>query len=111
VTRLKQKNCARNALLRNYEDMVRLNWKFSDKYFHCKGNCEAARCGPYGYDEACNTSDWRELYGLFKGDPRADSQADQAANQFGRDGAIKNPNQTCSVVCSQFRPKGLPAQY
>ena len=107
----KQRTCAQAAMRRNYDDMVNSRWKYSDKYFHCKANCEAARCGPFGYDEACTISDLRELYGFFKGDPAADSQADQAANRHGRDGAGKNPNQTCPTICSQFRPRGLPAQY
>jgi RHS repeat-associated protein len=111
VENMKQRDCARRALLRNYDDMVQVKWRFSDKYFHCKGNCEAAKCGPAGYDEACSVSNLRELYGLFKGDPRADSQADEAANRHGRDSAVKSPTQSCQIICSQYRPRGLPSQY
>jgi uncharacterized protein RhaS with RHS repeats len=107
---LKQRDFARRAFLRNYDDMVRLNWRFSDKYFHCKGNCEAARCGPtvttrpatLAIGASC-TDYSKGTRGRFAGGP--------SCNQFGRDGAVKNPNQTCSVICSQFRIRGLPAQY
>ena len=94
-----------------FETRAVSRWKYADKYFHCKGNCEAAKCGSSGYDEACLVSDLREVYGLFKGDPRADSRADQAANMHGRNGARSNPTQSCQVICSQYRPRGLPAQY
>lgn len=108
---MKQRFCARRALQRAYDEMVTSKWRYADKYFHCKGNCEAAKCGSSGYDEACLVSDLREVYGLFKGDPRADSHADQAANMHGRNGARSNPTQSCQVICSQYRPRGLPAQY
>lgn len=107
----RERDCARGAMLNNYNDMLRANWRFSDRYFHCKGNCEAARCGPSGFDEACSVGNFRELYGLFKGDPRADSRADEAANRAGREGAGNHPTQTCQVICAGFRPRGLPAQF
>lgn len=108
---LKQQSCARRAFLQNYDDMRAANWKPSDKYFHCKANCEAAKCGPYGYDEACNLSDTRETFDIVKGDPASASAADQSANRYGRDTAKKNPGQTCQVICARYRPNGLPAQY
>ena len=107
-----QRRCAREAFSRNYDDMRAANWKLSDKYFHCKANCEAARCGKYGYDHACAIGDFREMVDqTFKGDPPSASAADQAANQYGRDTANKNPTSTCQVICARYRPNGLPAQY
>jgi len=32
--------------------MRQSNWKFSDKYFHARGNYEAAQRGPGGKDAA-----------------------------------------------------------
>jgi uncharacterized protein RhaS with RHS repeats len=111
IERMKQQDCAQRAFLRNYHDMRAANWKQSDKYFHCKANCEAARCGPYGYDEACNLGDMRETFDRIKGDPASASMADQSANRYGRDTANKNPNQTCQIICAPYRPSGLPSQY
>jgi RHS repeat-associated protein len=111
IERMKQQDCARRAFLRNYQDMRAANWQLSDKYFHCKANCEAARCGQYGYDEACNLSDSRETFDRIKGDPASASAADQSANRYGRDTANKNPSQTCQIVCAPYRPNGLPSQY
>jgi uncharacterized protein RhaS with RHS repeats len=106
-----QRSCAQQAFLRSYGDMRNANWKFSDKYFHCKANCEAARCGKSGYSEACDISNRREQLDQLFGDPPSASAADQAANRYGRDVAAKNSNVTCQVGCSRYRPKGLPAQY
>jgi len=89
--------------------MKEANWKKSDKYFHCRANCDATRCGPFGDDEACDFSDFREWFDQkFKGDTPAQSAADQAANRFGRAGAKKQPNASCQTVCGPYRPKGLP---
>ncbi len=107
-----QRGCARQAFYRNYRDMVRANWKLSDKYFHCKANCEAIHCGDHGFEMACEMSDLREFADqVFKGDPPAASAADQAANAHGREQARNSPTTSCQIVCSQFRPKGLPSQY
>jgi RHS repeat-associated protein len=111
LAEMKQRDCARRARRRAYDEMIAPRWIGADKYFHCKGNCEAAKCGESGYDEACLVSDLREVYWLFRGDPRADSRADQSANTRGRDGAVANPSQSCQIICSQYRPRGLPAQY
>ncbi len=35
-------------MLRAYRDMRNANWKNSDKYFHARGNYDAARRGPGG---------------------------------------------------------------
>lgn len=107
----KSRECAGRVFTRNYWDMREANWKRSDKYFHCKANCEAARCGPDGYDEACRISDTREKLDQLSGDPPSASADDQRANRYGRDNSLKNPNVTCAVVCAPYRPPGLPAKY
>ncbi|UCV28790.1 hypothetical protein KI617_01375 [Ferribacterium limneticum] len=102
--------CVAQAFLSNYADMRDANTIGADKYFHCKANCEATRCGQSGDDQACFISDAREWADQnIKGDPASASAADQVANQFGRKNA--NSSGTCSQVCTPFRPNGLPARY
>ncbi|KAG8524274.1 Serum amyloid A-2 protein [Galemys pyrenaicus] len=94
---------------RAYSDMREANYKNSDKYFHARGNYEAAQRGPGGAWAAEVISDAREgsqrIIDFFKhGDSRhniEDSRADQAANEWGRSG--KDPN--------HYRPEGLPDKY
>jgi RHS repeat-associated protein len=107
-----ERSCARQAFYRNYRAMREANWKKSDHYFHCKANCEATRCGGRGPEVACEMSDLREAFDeLFKEDPPSSAAADQAANLFGRQIAQQQPNMTCQILCSQYRPRGLPRQY
>lgn len=58
-------------------------------------------------------SDEREEYGQRKNppDPVIDSLADQEANRHGRWNAVIQPTQTCQVICSPYRPRGLPAEF
>lgn len=48
-----ERGCAQGAFGRNFLAMRRAKWKYSDTYFHCKANCEAAQCGPAGVETAC----------------------------------------------------------
>ncbi len=102
--------CAMRVFLRNFADMRAANVKLSDKYFHCKANCEASRCGPDGPERACELSDMREIFDQkIKRDSPQDSAADEVANKHGRD---NHQNQgTCAEVCKIFRPRGLPEHY
>lgn len=94
---------------RAYSDMREANYKGADKYFHARGNYDAARRGPGGAWAARVISDAREnvqrITDRFKhgssGHGAADSRADQYANRWGRSG--KDPN--------HFRPAGLPKKY
>ncbi|XP_045413593.1 serum amyloid A-3 protein-like [Lemur catta] len=86
---------------RAYSDMREANFKNSDKYFHARGNYDAARRGPGGAWAAKVISDAREGIQRLTGHGAEDSRADQAANRWGRSG--KDPN--------HFRPKGLPSKY
>nr|P02739.2 RecName: Full=Serum amyloid A-2 protein; Contains: RecName: Full=Amyloid protein AA1; AltName: Full=Protein AA1; Short=AA1; Contains: RecName: Full=Amyloid protein AA2; AltName: Full=Protein AA2; Short=AA2; Flags: Precursor [Neogale vison]AAA30969.1 serum amyloid A2 precursor [Neogale vison] len=96
-------------MYRAYSDMREANYKNSDKYFHARGNYDAAQRGPGGAWAAKVISDARErsqrVTDLFKygdsGHGVEDSKADQAANEWGRSG--KDPN--------HFRPSGLPDKY
>ncbi|KAM5224635.1 serum amyloid A protein-like [Hipposideros larvatus] len=94
---------------RAYSDMREANYKNADKYFHARGNRDAAQRGPGGAWIAKVISDAREnsqrVTDLFRhgdsGHGAEDSRADQFANEWGRSG--KDPN--------HFRPKGLPPKY
>ncbi|XP_016337197.1 serum amyloid A-5 protein-like isoform X2 [Sinocyclocheilus anshuiensis] len=86
-----------------YQDMREANWKNSDKYFHARGNYDAASRGPGGRWAAEVISNAREaLQGLGdSGRGKVDSEAEQEANRWGRNGG--DPN--------RYRPKGLPNKY
>ncbi|XP_028372112.1 serum amyloid A protein-like [Phyllostomus discolor] len=94
---------------RAYSDMIEANYIGADKYFHARGNFEAAQRGPGGVWAAKVISDAREqsqrVTDLFEygdsGHGQADSEADQFANWWGRSG--RDPN--------FFRPRGLPDKY
>ncbi|KAM3918335.1 serum amyloid A-5 protein-like [Leptodactylus fuscus] len=88
-------------MARAYKDMRDANFKNSDKYFHARGNYDAAKRGKGGAWAAKVISNARERVQTIGGRGLADSAADQRANQWGRSG--KNPN--------HFRPKGLPKKY
>lgn len=97
--------------LLNYQKMREANTIGGDKYFHCMANCQATRRGPAGESTACTISDVREWTDQnIKGDPASASAADQAANAVGRSGALSS-SQSCSAVCSGFRPNGLPSRF
>uniref|UniRef100_A0A5G2R2X7 Serum amyloid A protein n=1 Tax=Sus scrofa TaxID=9823 RepID=A0A5G2R2X7_PIG len=87
--------------MRAYSDMREANFKNSDKYFHARGNYDAAQRGPGGAWAAKVISDARENVQRVTGHGVEDSRADQAANEWGRSG--KDPN--------HFRPPGLPDKY
>ncbi|KAM9764031.1 serum amyloid A protein [Dama dama] len=95
---------------RAYRDMREANYIGADKYFHARGNYDAAQRGPGGAWAAKVISDAREgiqrftdplFKGTSSGKGREDSAADQFANEWGRSG--KDPN--------HFRPSGLPDKY
>ncbi|XP_060603361.1 serum amyloid A-1 protein-like [Ruditapes philippinarum] len=88
-------------MYRAYSDMKESDWKYSDKYFHARGNYDAAQHGTGGRHAAKVISDAREVYGFFFGDSPADRAADQEANEHGRNGG--DPN--------KYRPRGLPKKY
>ncbi|XP_026233492.1 serum amyloid A [Anabas testudineus] len=86
---------------RAYIDMRRSNWRDSDKYFHARGNYDAAQRGAGGRWAAEVISDTREWVQEKMGHGHEDAEADQYANQWGREG--RDPN--------HFRPAGLPDKY
>ncbi|XP_064144429.1 serum amyloid A-2 protein-like [Loxodonta africana] len=86
---------------RAYSDMKEANYIGADKYFHARGNYDAARRGPGGAWAAEVISDAREGFQSFTGRGDEDTRADQEANKWGRSG--KDPN--------HFRPHGLPDKY
>ncbi|KAG7244342.1 hypothetical protein INR49_004042 [Caranx melampygus] len=86
---------------RAYSDMRNANFTNSDKYFHARGNYDAAQRGAGGRWAAEVISDTREWVQERMGHGHEDSEADQAANRWGRGG--NDPN--------HFRPFGLPDKY
>ncbi|KAM8968018.1 serum amyloid A protein [Sarcophilus harrisii] len=96
---LKEAGQGAGDMWRAYRDMREANFKNSDKYFHARGNYDAARRGPGGAWAAKVISDGRES--LQFGSSGKDSDADQYANEWGRSG--KDPN--------HFRPRGLDPKY
>ncbi|XP_025212224.1 serum amyloid A-2 protein isoform X2 [Theropithecus gelada] len=86
---------------RAYSDMREANYINADKYFHARGNYDAAQRGPGGAWAAEVISDARENIQKLLGRGAEDTLADQAANEWGRSG--KDPN--------HFRPAGLPEKY
>lgn len=108
---VKQGVGAAGDMLNNFIDMRQADWKFSDKYFHCKGNCEATRRGPAGEATAEAIGNAREwLDQKLKGDSAWDSEEDQKANRTGR-AAGRQSGQSCGAACGQYRPRGLPQRY
>ncbi|NXG64911.1 SAA protein, partial [Hemiprocne comata] len=89
-------------MLRAYRDMREANYKGADKYFHARGNYDAAQRGPGGAWAARVISDARENWqSRVSGRHAEDTQADQEANEWGRNGG--DPN--------RYRPAGLPSKY
>ncbi|NWZ65081.1 SAA protein, partial [Acrocephalus arundinaceus] len=89
-------------MYRAYLDMREANYKGADKYFHARGNYDAARRGPGGAWAARVISDAREFWqGSVSGRGAEDTRLDQEANAWGRSGG--DPN--------RYRPKGLPSKY
>ncbi|XP_044125301.1 serum amyloid A-5 protein-like [Bufo gargarizans] len=89
-------------MARAYKDMRDANWKNSDKYFHARGNYDAAQRGSGGEWAARIISDAREsIQTSGSGRGAEDSAADQRANEWGRSG--RDPN--------HYRPKDLPDKY
>ncbi|NXW69744.1 serum amyloid A protein-like [Hirundo rustica] len=89
-------------MFRAYRDMREANYKGADKYFHARGNYDAAQRGPGGAWAARVISDARENWqGSVSGRGAEDTRLDQEANAWGRSG--RDPN--------RYRPKGLPSKY
>jgi RHS repeat-associated protein len=106
-------NAAYWDFTRNYIDMRVANTKNSDKYFHCKANCEAASRGAIGYAASVGISEIREISDQYiKNDSAEDCNADREANDYGRQGGAKKPNGiNCQQICDKYRPNGLPPKY
>ncbi|XP_074948698.1 serum amyloid A protein-like [Phalacrocorax aristotelis] len=89
-------------MYRAYRDMREANFKGADKYFHARGNYDAAQRGPGGAWAAKVISDAREKWQSdLSGRGDEDTQADIEANNWGRNGG--DPN--------RYRPAGLPEKY
>ncbi|XP_047218818.1 serum amyloid A [Girardinichthys multiradiatus] len=67
-----------------YKDMIDANWINSDKYFHARGNYDAAQRGAGGRWAVEVISDAREWVQGNSGRGAEDTEADQKANRWGR---------------------------
>ncbi|XP_035216572.1 serum amyloid A protein-like [Stegodyphus dumicola] len=89
-------------MLKAYNEMREANTIGADKYFHAKGNYNAARRGPGGKWAAEVISNLREMLPFqSSGDRAEDSKLDKEANEWGRNGG--DPN--------KYRPKSLDPKY
>ncbi|XP_054472087.1 serum amyloid A [Anoplopoma fimbria] len=86
---------------RAYNNMREANTIGADKYFHAKGNYDAAQRGKGGIWAAGVISNTREWVQERLGHGAEDSAADQRANEHGRNGGDPNV----------FRPPGLDEKY
>ncbi|XP_076011586.1 serum amyloid A-5 protein-like [Genypterus blacodes] len=84
-----------------YTDMREANFQNSDKYFHARGNRDAAQRGPGGRWASEVISNAREWTDRVRGGTAAQSLADQEANAYGRNGGDLN----------RYRPAALPEEY
>ena len=73
-------------MVRNFNDMNKLGLEGADKFFHCKGNYEAAERGVWGRIVATSMSAAKEAKDLIKYNIK-DCLADWHANQMGWKGA------------------------
>ncbi|CAM4518511.1 unnamed protein product [Leuciscus chuanchicus] len=84
-----------------YQDMIEANTKESDKYFHARGNYDAAERGPGGKWAAEVISDGVEALQGLRRHGNSDSEADQEASRWGRNGGDPDA----------YRPKDLSKKY
>lgn len=112
-----------------FRDMEKTNFKYQDRYFHCKVNCLATLRGPEGEQTAEFLSSARELYNQMVDPVRKDisyckivedSMRDDAANRYGREtchdyvktyGPIedhKGRDAVATEACRPMRPTNLP---
>ncbi len=105
---------------RNYNDMLEADWKYSDKYFHAKANCQATQRGVLGEIVAEATSVLREIEEgirkvIFEGNNLTeqikDAKQDMKANEYGRQQGKTYSNEACEILIDVFRPNGLPDKY
>ncbi|CAF1291253.1 unnamed protein product [Adineta steineri] len=90
-----------------YLEMQTANCKNCDKFFHCKGNFDAVhRCGNTDNARriAKKISDCREE---AQDAGSIDSQADQEANEYGRNGGNCEKKYLCKVRCN-YNPSSKP---
>jgi hypothetical protein len=102
--------CVVQAFMNAYIEMRQANWKQSDKYFHCKANCEAMKCPGVGKRTISKIiGETREAVDMYcKGNSAEARNADREANEWG---LIACEKTDCKKHCSRYRPENLPAQY
>ena len=100
-------SCAASKLNRAFDMMKKANCLNCDKYFHCKGNYNAvATCGgrkATNIADAKKISDCREA---AQSGHASDSDQDQIANAYGRNGGNCEARYLCSAKCKWNPTKG-----
>lgn len=103
-------------MIKNYKDLKEAKTKGADKYFHCKGNYQAATYGAYGKMLSQLISFGKELkdipqYAMNDGWIKSfkDTLSDWEANKSGWDGA--SSGKSLFESCEQYRPMGLSKKY
>ncbi len=89
------------------------NLSGTDKYYHCKANCESSSRGAGGFAVACAASVTREVLDMrIKSSPVDDSAKDMLANIYGAaSGRGASAPSRCRQICEPFRPKTLDPKY
>ncbi len=87
-------------------EMVRRNIGDGDKFFHCKAMCDAAKLGDVEAMIAKLLGEVRELNQEHRrGDPKAECDADRAANDQGIEAGLAMAN--CALACKGLLPAGI----
>ncbi|XP_066962583.1 amyloid protein A-like isoform X1 [Macrobrachium rosenbergii] len=79
-----------------YGDMREANWKNSDKYFHARGNHDAAQRGPGGAWAAEVISNARDAVDQWRGGDPGVCSADQEADKWER--VFEDPRSFCKEL-------------
>ncbi len=97
---------AASDLVRNWLDMRTANTIGADRYFHCKGNCEAASRGPTAKSVSQYLSGLREGSQLIARRERlADARSDLYANKIGLEAPGRRDFESCDKSCRPLWPR------
>jgi len=95
-------------MVKNFNDMNITRIPGGDKYFHCKGNYQAAKQGFFGLATGIALSTLKEMKDIPKWGIK-DAIQDFKANYSGWRGAVtgKSLGESCNI----YRPAKLPKKY
>ena len=96
------------VMTRSYVDMLVDNTIDNDKYFHCVGNCKAARTA--GVCPTLAAATFREDLQDFIERHNGDRFEDEFANAIGRGGSALF-GISCEKICARFLVRGINPRY